>query len=66
MSDSTTTATAGDPTSGRPAPSVLVKDEAYWARVRAIVDTAPPLTDEQKVRIRAALHSNRTSQGAAA
>lgn len=29
---------------------------AYWARVAAIVDQAPPLTDEQKATIRLAIH----------
>ncbi|MFF4347566.1 hypothetical protein [Streptomyces sp. NPDC001530] len=28
----------------------------YWERVRRIVDQAPPLTDDQRARIRAAFH----------
>lgn len=37
---------------------------AYWARVAAIVDQAPPLTDEQKITIRLAIHG--TGHGRAA
>ena len=32
------------------------KNEAYWERVRRIVDQAPPLTDDQRARIRTAFH----------
>lgn len=31
----------------------LVKDETYWAHVRRVVDQAPPLTPEQRLRLRA-------------
>ncbi|UQA34788.1 hypothetical protein [Streptomyces sp. HNA39] len=41
-------------TTGRP-PGVTHGDAAYWARIRRIVATAPPLTDEQRATIRAAL-----------
>jgi hypothetical protein len=44
------TAAAGD-TSGRPA-----RPAGYWERIDAIVDAAPPLTDLQRARIRAAIH----------
>ncbi|MFD9211621.1 hypothetical protein ACFVY9_00595 [Streptomyces sp. NPDC059544] len=30
------------------------RDAAYWARIRRIVDAAPPLTEEQRLIIRAA------------
>lgn len=30
------------------------RDDAYWARIRRIVDAAPPLSDEQRLIIRAA------------
>ncbi|MER6064859.1 hypothetical protein ABT167_27530 [Streptomyces sp. NPDC001792] len=38
-------------TSGRPA-----RPAGYWERVIRIVDQAPPLTDDQRARIRAAFH----------
>lgn len=31
-------------------------DAAYWARIRHIANQAPPLTDLQRARIRAAFH----------
>ncbi|MFE2300814.1 hypothetical protein ACFXAW_21825 [Streptomyces sp. NPDC059445] len=56
------TATAGD-TSGRPARTdrpVRFEDPdrnaAYWARIDRIVAAAPPFTDDQRARIRAAFH----------
>ncbi|MEU7376574.1 hypothetical protein [Streptomyces albidoflavus] len=52
MTQPHTTATARD-TPGRPAPA---KSAAYWAHIRAVVDAAPPLTDTQRARIRAAFH----------
>jgi hypothetical protein len=55
---------AGD-TSGRPArPDRPVRDPdparnaAYWARIDAIVDAAPPFTDHQRAVIRAAFQSD--------
>lgn len=30
------------------------RDDAYWARIRRIVDAAPPLSEEQRLVIRAA------------
>ncbi|MGW0372432.1 hypothetical protein ACWDZW_26790 [Streptomyces coeruleorubidus] len=36
---------------GRPA-----RPAGYWERVARIVDQAPPLTDNQRARIRAAFH----------
>lgn len=35
------------------------RNAAYWARVDAIVDAAPPLTDEQRAVIRTAFHGAR-------
>jgi hypothetical protein len=32
------------------------RNSAYWARVRRVADQAPPLTDDQRARIRAAFH----------
>ncbi|EFL01621.1 predicted protein [Streptomyces sp. SPB78] len=32
------------------------KTPAYWAHIRRLVDSAPPLTDDQRARIRAAFH----------
>ncbi|MFF8793368.1 hypothetical protein [Streptomyces globisporus] len=55
MTEKQTTGTAGDLTvPGRPAHATH-GDAAYWARVRRIVDAAPPLSDEQRATIRAAL-----------
>ncbi|WP_143576777.1 hypothetical protein [Streptomyces acidiscabies] len=47
---------------GRPATDRPVRftdparNAAYWARIDAIVDTAPPLSDEQRAVIRTAFH----------
>lgn len=38
-------------TPGRPA-----RPAGYWERVARVVDSAPPLTDDQRARIRAAFH----------
>lgn len=32
------------------------KNEAYWERVRRVVDQAPPLTGEQRAQIRVIFH----------
>lgn len=40
---------------GRPA-----RPAGYWERVRRIVDQAPPLTDDQRARIRAAFCTSTT------
>lgn len=29
------------------------KNDAYWERIRRIVDTAPPLSDAQRAKLRA-------------
>ncbi len=56
-------AAAGD-TSGRPARTDRprrfkddARNEAYWARIDALVEAAPPLTDEQRAVIRTAFQS---------
>ncbi|MEV0884718.1 hypothetical protein AB0J03_12880 [Streptomyces microflavus] len=55
MTEKQTTSVAGDTiVPGRPA-GVTHGDAAYWARVRRIVATAPPLSDLQRATIRAAL-----------
>ncbi|WP_215457985.1 hypothetical protein [Streptomyces sp. ATCC 21386] len=36
------------------------RNAAYWARIDAIVDQAPPLTDEQRAVIRTAFHQPAT------
>ncbi|MFC4034576.1 hypothetical protein ACFO3J_24310 [Streptomyces polygonati] len=38
---------------------------AYWERVEAIVDQAPPLTDEQRLAIRLAIWGGVTRKAAA-
>ncbi|MFF1321473.1 hypothetical protein ACFVZZ_18905 [Streptomyces chartreusis] len=40
------------------------RSAAYWERVRRIVDQAPPLTDDQRARIRAAFCTSTTSSAA--
>lgn len=37
-------------------PCLPARPAGYWERVRRIVDQAPPLTDDQRARIRAAFH----------
>lgn len=71
MSAATTAPAAGD-TSGRPARADQpvrfddpARNAAYWARIRRIVDQAPPLTDDQRARIRAAFHQPETRRAAA-
>ncbi|MEI5036016.1 hypothetical protein RB201_35500 [Streptomyces sp. S1A(2023)] len=55
MTEKQTTLVAGDTTvPGRPA-GATHGDAAYWARIRRIVDAAPPLSNEQRATIRAAL-----------
>ncbi|MGE9696699.1 hypothetical protein ACQKFA_23450 [Streptomyces sp. CH6] len=59
----TRTRTAGGNAPGRAAPAE--KTPAYWAHIRRLVDTAPPLTDDQRARIRAAFHQPSTEVKAA-
>ena len=40
------------------------RDAAYWARIRRIVDAAPPLDDGQRAAIRAAFHGARQQEAA--
>ena len=61
MTASTSAETAGGvqlvDTPGRPARFADPdRNAAYWARIDAIVDQAPPLTDEQRAVIRTAFH----------
>lgn len=42
------------------------RNAAYWARIDAIVDAAPPLTDEQRAVIRTAFSTVTTSAREAA
>nr|WP_119589731.1 hypothetical protein [Streptomyces scabiei] len=79
MSASTNTVVAAGGACGRPALSEAEqarranrpirdpdpkRNAAYWARIDAIVDQAPPLTDEQRAVIRTAFlgSGNRISQ----
>lgn len=41
------------------------RNAAYWARIDACVDSAPPLTDEQRAIIRTAFHGARAQEAAA-
>lgn len=66
MTDKQTTGVAGDTTvPGRPA-GVTHGDAAYWARIRRIVSSAPPLSAEQRATIRAALAQPATPKEKAA
>lgn len=47
-------------TPGRPA-----RPAGYWERIDRIVDQAPPLTDDQRARIRAAFHQPEARRAAA-
>lgn len=60
MTAPTSTAAAGDITSGRPA-----RPAGYWERVIRIVDAAPPLDDTQRAAIRAAFHQPEARRAAA-
>ncbi|MFC8433719.1 hypothetical protein [Streptomyces sp. NPDC057253] len=41
------------------------RNDAYWARIERIVDSAPPLTDEQRAVIRTAFHQPEARRAAA-
>lgn len=63
MTEPTTAAAGDDTVPGLPA---RPGGAAYWARVQAIVDEAPPLSDEQRATIRLAIHNTPTTRRAAA
>lgn len=80
MTASTNTAAAAGSPCGRPALSEAeqarranrpvrdpdpVRNAAYWARIDAVVDQAPPLTDEQRAVIRSAFHQPEARRTAA-
>lgn len=61
VSETTNTVAAAGGACGRPAHRDRpvrfedpARNAAYWARIDAIVDAAPPLTDEQRAVIRTA------------
>jgi hypothetical protein len=56
------TVAAGDQVPGRPA---RPGGAAYWQRIAALVDAAPPLSAEQKATIRLAIHGNGHGRAAA-
>jgi hypothetical protein len=75
VTESTNTATAGGfatpETPGRPARRDRpvrfedpARNQAYWARIDAIVDAAPPLTDTQRAIIRTAFHGAQAQEAA--
>ncbi|MGW6142140.1 hypothetical protein [Streptomyces sp. NPDC055140] len=45
-------------------PCPPARPAGYWDRVRRIVDQAPPLTDDQRARIRAAFHQPASREAA--
>jgi hypothetical protein len=59
----TTVAAGNDTVPGRPA---RPGGAAYWARIDAIVDLAPPLSDEQRIEIRLAIWGGTPTRRAAA
>ncbi|MEU5133405.1 hypothetical protein [Streptomyces californicus] len=66
MTDKQNAVVAGDLTvPGRPV-GVTHGDAAYWARVRRVVASAPPLSDYQRATIRAALSQPATPKEKAA
>lgn len=72
MSADTNAVTAAGGACGRPARHDRpvrfedpARNAAYWARIDAIVDQAPPLTDEQRAVIRTAFHGARAQEAAA-
>ena len=72
MSTETIAAAVGDTLSGRPArpdrPRRFdddARNDAYWARIDAIVSVAPPLTDHQRAVIRSAFHQPTIKEAAA-
>ncbi|MDX3777767.1 hypothetical protein [Streptomyces europaeiscabiei] len=79
MSETTNTVVAAGGACGRPALSEAeqarraarpvrdpdpARNAAYWARVDACVDSAPPLTDEQRAVIRTAFLGARAQEAA--
>ncbi|GAA3727586.1 hypothetical protein [Streptomyces tremellae] len=70
MNPSTNAATAGVTTTpGRPARPVRdpdpARNAAYWARIERTVAAAPPLSDEQRARLRVIFHPTTAAKGAA-
>lgn len=63
MTALTAVAAGGDTVPGRPA---RPGGAAYWQRIAAIVDAAPPLSDEQRAEIRLAIHGSALVRRAAA
>ncbi|MFD5111473.1 hypothetical protein ACFWNG_04010 [Streptomyces sp. NPDC058391] len=68
MTGTPITVTAGAPTPGRPARPVRDPDPkrnaAYWARIDRLVGLAPPLSDEQRARLRAIFHQPSSKEAA--
>ncbi|MFI8297318.1 hypothetical protein ACIGCZ_15395 [Streptomyces nigra] len=71
MSAASTGGAAVD-TSGRPTRTARpvrfedpARNAAYWARIDAIVNQAPPLSDEQRATIRGAFHQPEARRAAA-
>lgn len=54
------TATAGGNTPGRPA-----RPAGYWERIDRIVASAPPLTQDQRARLRVIFHGSTDRRKAA-
>lgn len=57
MTDQHSTESAGDALVGTPGrPARPARPPGYWERIDRIVDQAPPLSDDQRARIRAAFY----------
>ncbi|MGW3416492.1 hypothetical protein [Streptomyces phaeochromogenes] len=63
MTASTNAVAAGGKSSGRPARPE--RPAGYWERVDRIVDAAPPLSTDQRARIRAAFFQPEARRAAA-
>lgn len=61
--DEQTAAAEEDTLPGRPARPE--RPAGYWERIDRIVDQAPPLTDEQRIKIRAIFQQSRQQREAA-
>ncbi|KOG73524.1 hypothetical protein ADK77_08295 [Streptomyces antibioticus] len=59
-----TAATSTEMAGGVTVPGHPARPAGYWDRVRRIVDQAPPLTDDQRARIRAAFHQPAAKEAA--
>ncbi|MFE8962127.1 hypothetical protein [Streptomyces iakyrus] len=53
-----------EPLTSKHRPARPERPAGYWERIDRIVATAPPLTDDQRARIRAAFHQPEAREAA--